>query len=230
MSVLVEQHLEEIGIRIGRLLRGFDDPSVHLGAPEQFAREFRKVLAMPALQRVDGVKPLSYADAVREAHVSGIDPQSDSPVAVLRRGLAGPATQSTDARIELSAETIDADLARLLREPVLRLYLQAMDRRSLLTAVGNLSVQGGFTVAVAERDETPECPRCGAPLQRADGQSPFVCARCQKSVETLDILPMSAAIVGIVSFDFLRALVGLDVVTTYQESGDIRPVDWFQSE
>lgn len=230
MSVLVERHLEEIGIRMGRFLRGFDDRSVHLGAPEQFAREFRKLLAIPMLRRPDGAQPMSYADAVREARVSGVDPQAVGPLGVLLQGLGGPATQSSDARIELAAAIVGEDLTKLLREPALRVYVQATDRHRLLSLVRDLAAQGGHVVAIVDDQTAPACPRCNAPLQRGDEAAALVCPWCRKALETLDVLPMSAAVGGVLSFDFLQRIVGLDLVATYQESGDIRPIGTFKVE
>jgi hypothetical protein len=50
MAELADAHLDTLALRMGRHLRGFDDPAVHVGTPERFVREFRKVLDLPALR------------------------------------------------------------------------------------------------------------------------------------------------------------------------------------
>jgi len=226
----VDLHLNTVARSLGRFLRGFDDPRVHNGSPELFQREFRKVMAIPGLRVPGQAKAISYAEAAASGHrppgpASAKAP--DSPVSVLVLGLTIPATSSRGAGLELPLEPLGHDLAALLRAPVLLFYLQVSDRDRFLRELAAIARRDGFPLLPAATDPAagpPPCPACGSALPPDHPGRSLQCGTCGIRLERARPLPLVPGVTATVSFEMLRRLVALDLVTQYQEEGTIIPL------
>jgi hypothetical protein len=88
---LVRVHLEGVAIRLGQLLRGFEDPAVHLGTAKQFAHEMAPLFDRPEIKAA-GELSISYREALQRIRVPRVVTSALDPVSVLLAGLGGPAT------------------------------------------------------------------------------------------------------------------------------------------
>lgn len=221
MGELLRRHLEAIAGRMGRHLRGFEDPAIHLGTESSFAREFDKVFRFPALRVPSHKRVVAYADAVRRYRFAGIEKAaSDDPVMTMARGLRGPQTLAQGRRNELPPEPLFQDLAALLRTPLLRFYLQVRGAESFREELESAARDGRFALAVAARASEAACPACGRRLEPG-AAGPARCAACGRSYETVAWLPLGGGVAASVSYEFLRRLVALQSVAAYQEESRI---------
>lgn len=218
---LLRRHLDSIAGRMGRHLRGFEDPAVHLGTASSFAREFDKVFRFPALRVPSREGVVTYADAVRRYRYAGIEKAAaDDPVMTMARGLRGPQTMAHERRAELPAEPLLEDLGALLRTPLLRFYLQVHETKRFRAELESTARAGRFALAVAARASEAACPACGRRLER-DRSGPARCPSCGRTYETVAWLPLGSGIAASVSYEFLRRLVALESVAAYQEESRI---------
>ncbi len=244
MDELLQRHLDAIARQMGGLLRGFDDPSVHVGTPELFARQFDILLRLPLLRGPDGGRAISYAQALRTARAPRIEVPSSDAIAVLVHGLSAPATLAGGERSVLALAPLTADLARLLRVPLFRFYVRLRDRERFLAGLRAGADRLGRPVVVTAPHRNARCSGCDRVLTerrvpdgfddgagRPGGSVSDVllggalsCTACDLRFETLVVLPMVSACLVTLSFDMLGEAVALDEVQTYQEETRAVPV------
>ncbi len=220
-------HLEEVAVLMGGFLRGFEDSRVHLGTAARFAGEFGRLMRIPALHPSAGDKAVSYAEAAGSYRVpehAVFDARAADPVSVLIRGLTGsPALESAHPLGVLHPESLRADLGRLLRIPLLRFYLQVAKREAFCTLLKGIAQHGGFPVSGTLRGLPDACPACGHRLAFDAGGAPQ-CPACSQTLETFLTLPMVPGVRALVSYEMLRQVLELNLVETYQEESEIRPL------
>ncbi len=231
MEELLQRHLVAVAGRMGRHLRGFDDPGIHLGTEATFAHEFDKVFRFPALRVPAEKRPLAYAEAVRRYRFAGVrKAAAGDPVLTMAQGLRGPQTLSHEPRRALSPEPLFEDLASLLRTPLLRFYLQITEAEAFGRHLEATARRGGFALAVGTRESEPACPACGRLLGRAAPGAPVHCPGCDRRYETVTWLPLVRGVAASVSYEFLRRLVVLDCVAAYQEESRIAHAPFEEAE
>ncbi len=224
MGELLRRHLDAIAGRMGRHLRGFDDPGIHTGTESSFAREFDKVFRYPALRVASQERVVTYADAVRRYRFAGVEKAAaDDPVMTMARGLRGPQALAHEPRAELAPEPLLEDLAALLRIPLLRFYLQIREAERFRADLEATARQGRFALAVGRPVSGAVCPQCGRRLAH-EPPGPVRCPSCGRPYETVDWLPLGGAVAASISYEFLRRLVALESVSAYQEESRIVPV------
>jgi hypothetical protein len=225
MNKLLDSHLNALAGCMGRHLRGFDDPRVHLGTETRFAGEFKKVLDFPALRVPDGDRVVSYSEAVGMfcAPASRPGAEIEDPVSTMMQGLAGPQALARKPCPELAADRLFKDLSMLLRTPLLRFYLQVADPRTFQSNLQEMAGREGFPLAFGLRESELVCPSCRAPLSRGARSLPARCIRCKQTYETATLLPMVSGAAASISYEMLRRMVGLESVLSYQEEGEILP-------
>ena len=144
MTELLNRHLEQVALRMGGFLRGFDDPAVHVGTRGQFVRAFRRLLELPLIQDPTSGVSLSYVQALGVLCAPEPLTQAEGPLDVLMRGLGVPRNAGLRLAHPVTANTIQHDLNRLLREPELRFYFCVSDLESFLAHVRQIADREGF--------------------------------------------------------------------------------------
>ena len=230
MSDRADRHLDAVALGLGKFLRGFDNPSVHTGSPEHFTREARKLMTIAALQVPGQSRAITYA----EAAATGYGPPApaparapDSPLALLLLGLTVTGPRAHGARFELPLEPLRKEVAALLRVPVLLFYLQVSDRELFFRELEAIARRDAFPLwpVTAEDGGTPlPCPACGAPMPPDRAGISVRCPACRAGIERVRSLPMVPGAAATVSYEFLRRMVALPLVTQYQEEGTIQPL------
>jgi len=227
----LDRHLKAVAGTMGGFLRGFDNPRVHVGSADLFVKEFRKVLDHPALHLPDGNQVVSYAAAAGSYRVpadAAAAAKPDNPISALLRGLNESAPFTTHARHLLQPAPLRADLAALLRVPVLLFYLQVTDTAAFFARLAIIAEQEAFPLAAGSGESTARggyCPACGARcFPDALGSGIQRCASCGKALEVVRSLPLVSGAGCMVSYELLRRMVALDLVVSYQEEGNIRPL------
>lgn len=227
MNRPLSRHLENIAARMGAFLRGFDDARVHLGTPVTFAREFGTLMQIPALHSPAGEGFISCAEASEYCSIGSRENSSGSamdPVFVLMDGICGsrmPGQMGSPG--VLRPETLRADLAALLRLPRLRFYLGVTDLQAFGSLVERIARREGFSLAGTLSPLTDSCPGCGNPLA-LDSDTVERCPLCGRAVEMFVTLPLISGVRGLVSYEMLRRVLESNLVETYQEESDIRPL------
>jgi len=228
---------------MGGFLRGFDDPRVHTGSADLFVREFRTVLDLPALHLPGGSRMISYAAAAATFQIpldAAAAAEIRTPVAVLLQGLcessgiaaAARQVESPTAvhhhRTPEGAALLRGDLEALLRVPALLFYLQVSHAAAFFSRMAKLARQEGFPLAAGSAEPLPTagyCPACGSKwAPGALGSGIQTCASCGKALEVLRSLPLVPGVGCRISYELLRRIVAIDLVVSYQEEGDIRPL------
>lgn len=231
MSEQLDRHLKSVARTMGGFLRGFDDPRMHTGSADLFAKEFRKVLNHPALRLPDGNKVVSYAAAAgsyRTPADAEAVAEPANPISVLLRGLNESAPFSAHARGLLQPAPLREDLDALLRVPILLFYLQVTDTAALFARLAKIAEQEAFPLAVDSGEPLAaagHCPACGSRWSPgARGSGIQRCTSCRKALEVVRSLPLVSGVACRVSYELLRRMVALDLVVSYQEEGNIRPL------
>ena len=212
-------YLDAIAARMGRYLRGFDDPRIHLGSPGRFASQFRKVMELPALHRAGEDRLVSCAEALsslamrRDEAAGG---QSANPAALMTQVLEA-------AGGGMPGETLRKDVEELLRFPALSFYLQVSNRKAFFTALREVAANNAFRLATRSKDSRIVCSVCRNPVLPETG-FPVRCLVCNRAIEAVSPLPMVPAVAAFVSYEMLRQMVAIDTVETYQEESEIKPV------
>src|ERR1022692_2165992 len=144
MTELLNRHLEQIALRMGGFLRGFDDPAVHVGTRGQFVRAFRRLLELPLIQDPTSGVSLSYVQALGVLRAPEPLTQAEGPLDVLMRGVGGPPNAVLQLAHPVTANTIQHDLNGLLREPELHFYFCVSDLESFLAHARQIADREGF--------------------------------------------------------------------------------------
>lgn len=144
---LVDAHLQRIARRLAALLRGTDDPSVYVGTPEGLTHEIQRIFDVPRIRCAAAATFMTY----REAAARAVAPppthtEETTPVCILAEGLRGPSTLAAQPRETLAPEHLAEDLAALLREPHLRLYVRGRSQASLTDAARIAMPPGGGAI------------------------------------------------------------------------------------
>jgi len=231
LSEQLDRHLKSVARTMGGFLRGFDDPRMHTGSADLFVKEFRKVLDHPALHLPDGNQVVSYAAAAgsyRTPADATTAAEPDNPISVLLRGLNESAPFGAHARDLLQPAPLCADLAALLRVPILLFYLQVTDTAAFFARLAKIAEQETFPLVAGSGRPLATatcCPACGSrwsPGARSSGMQR--CASCGEALEVIRSLPLISGVGCMVSYELLRRMVALDLVVSYQEEGNIRPL------
>lgn len=228
MSELLDRHLEDVAIQMGRYLRGFSDSIIHLGIAAQFAREFRRVMDDPVLHAF-GDKAVSYAQAAESWHLPAIETEAIDPLSTLVRGLRGQKIKNTITIQEMSVEPFYEDLRCMLRLPRLRIFLTAPNPRLLQRSVQEIAERMNLPYTFAAREQAQSCPSCGSGLILNSRNSPAVCPSCTIEFETFIEQRMVPSVFAVVSYDMLREVLALDLVEAYQEESAILPTQTLEA-
>jgi hypothetical protein len=200
MNESLNRHLDAIAATMGGFLRGFGDPRCHTGSEALFIREFRKVLDHPSLRLPGGRGLVSYAAAAASyrTHAESAEAAAPcDPICTLMRGLSEPAPGAQALEI-IDPVPLQADLAALLRVPVMSFYLQVTDMAAFFARLAKIARQESFPLAAES------CPACG------------------EALEVVRALPLVSGVGCTVSYELLRRMVALDLVVSYQEEAAIR--------
>jgi LSD1 subclass zinc finger protein len=227
MGNLVDRHWQDLAVRMGSFLRGFDVPTVHLGSVAQFAGEFRKILYIRAIRTPSNNREISYAEAVRSSRLPPVDAEAidpADPISILLSGLRGPMAHAGGSRIQLSRPLLVRDLSRMLRFPIMRFYLQLSDRERFFCMLEEIAEEHDFSLVCGARCAEVNCPICRSPLEADDGGT-VRCAACGQTFEFFTPLPMMPAVSATISYDMLRKAVALESVECYQEEGGMETLD-----
>jgi hypothetical protein len=223
----LDRHLNAISKRLGRLLRGFDDPSFHTGSPDLFAREFRKVFDHPALLPAGSVTALSYAETARRFRVTQPSALGNpgTALSILAEGLAhAPVTVATTLP-DLSAHALSQELSALLRWPALLFYVQVSDVSLFFGELEKLAGREKFTLRIAKetgQNSPGFCPACGGALPPGAPSRILQCSACGRAIESIRALSMVSGVAATISYEMLFVLLASSQVVSYQEEGDIR--------
>ena len=158
--------------------------------------------------------------------------ESDNPVSVLLRGSeSSPAArrQRTARQHPRTPAPLRADLAALLRVPALLIYLQVTDAAAFFARLAKLAGQEGFPAGRRQRRTPGHRRHIARPADPswspgALGSGIQSCASCGKALEVVRSLPLVPGVGCRVSYELLRRMVALDLVVSYQEEGNIRPL------
>jgi hypothetical protein len=221
----LDKHLDSVATRMGGFLRGFDDPRVHLGSTGRFNAEFRKVMGLPAVHLPGEKRAISYVDAAGQFRVQAPaipSPGPVDPVITMVRGLADiPVTLDTAHR-ELRPAALRKDLAALLRMPVMLFYVSLSNREAFFGRLAEVAARESFPLITAgEQAQASRCPSCRSALPPLRQAQVLKCGSCGVLLENVRALPMVPGVAAMVSFELLRRMVDLDLVTSYQEEGKI---------
>lgn len=227
MKSMLDSNLDSLAIRMGGFLRGFNDPSVHLGSSARFAVEFRKILELPELHSTGIERAFSYSEAARRyrfAHLEATGNDPSDPVSTMIRGLSCAPQPAAGIQGEHPLWRLREDLQRILRVPALLFYLQVADRAAFYIKLNEVARKGSFPLAAGWKGSGMSCPSCTGAIMPDKDQGAFRCIQCGLYCESIRPLPMVPGVVATVSYDMLREVVALDLVETYQEEGEIRPL------
>jgi hypothetical protein len=144
MRELLDRHIGRIALGMGRFLRGFEDPAVHVGTPLQFCREFRKALELPILRDPESNREVSYVHALEFFSAPAVETEADDPVHILMRGLSGPPATAAGPRREPQGGALRQDLENILRAPVMRFYFSVSDPDSFLRTMERIAFRRGL--------------------------------------------------------------------------------------
>jgi hypothetical protein len=231
LEELLSKHLDEVAMCMGRFLRGFDDPAIHLGTASSFVAEFRKIMGIQILRQPGERQMASYASATSMYRVCPIHPlgtESSDPVSTMIHGLTAPAPAAPDLRRKLPLETLHEDISALLHTPAMHFYLKLRDRGGFFSALEQISRTGGFPLVLQDISSKADrilCPLCRAPLSAVRPGQILKCESCSQALESVRALPMVPAAVAAVSYEMLREMLDLQQVEGYQEEGKIVPLD-----
>jgi hypothetical protein len=226
MQPPLEKHLNDVAGRMGGFLRGFRDPRVHLGSTERFAAQFRILMECPLFHSSAASRTVSFAEAAGSFRVPASDPaaaEPATPASALIQGLREAESFAPENAGELIPARLLDDVSALLRVPALVFYLQFSDRALFFATLGDVASRNGFRLAKSSGSQMI-CPTCGSPLIRGGSPPAARCNSCSRSVETVMPLPMVHGAVASVSYEMLRHAVAMNVVETYQEESEIRPM------
>jgi hypothetical protein len=224
----LEQHLDAVARRMGRFLRGFDDPKFHVGSADLFVQEFKIVMDLPALHSPGDERTISYSEAAGSFRVSPtatVHKEQEDPVSAMVRGLGESSLFIAREGKELALDKLREDLAALLRVPTLLFYFQISDRTAFFTNLEQMAKKFDFPVVTGGGESIPgNCPVCGSNLPPGRHRRILKCGACGRALEMVRLLPLVSGIAATVSYEMLRRMVALDQVASYQEEGNIRPL------
>jgi hypothetical protein len=119
-------------------------------------------------------------------------------------------------------------LAALLRLPAMVFYLQVTDTALFFARLAKIAELEAFPLAAGSGEPLATaayCPACGSRWSpRALSSGIQRCASCGKALEVVRSLPLVSGVGCMVSFELLRRMTDLDLVVSYQEEADIRPL------
>jgi hypothetical protein len=226
----LSRHLDAVSRRMGRFLRGFDDPRVHTGSVASFVAEFRRILDLATLRRPGEEHPISYAAATAtcKTHSAAIaGTESSDPVSAMIQGLEAPSLHSPDLRRQIPLEMLQEDIMGLLRMPALRFYIAISDRHAFFGRLDEIVKKGAFPLVKAESATAggkAQCPFCHSQFQLESHSRLSQCGACWRPLECVRSMPMVSAVVATVSYEMLRRIVSMDLVESYQAEGKIVPL------
>lgn len=227
MNETAFHHLEVVSRLLGGFLRGFSDPSVHVGTEKGFSREIEKALNYACLRLLLTERVHSYSEMLASpARLSPSIPEWEpvDPVSVLLWGLlpAGPAPGPDWTG--LSQDELRESLMPLLRLPLLLYFFQSRDAVGLIAHMQRFAEQSNAPFLVG--DATPKtdilCPSCEKRLNPIRSRWTFECGSCLYPFGSAVSLSMVPGVAGRISYEMLRNAVASDLVECYQEEGDIR--------
>jgi len=152
----------------------------------------------------------------------------DNPLSALVRGLAESAHLAAHARCQFPLNPLREDLSALLRVPLLLFYLQVTDTAAFFAGLEKMASLESFPLVAGgseSRAAAASCPACGSRLAPHPHSAQILrCGTCRQALEIVRALPMVSGVQGIVSYEMLRRMVAMDLVVSYQEEGNIRPL------
>ena len=107
-------------------------------------------------------------------------------------------------------------------------YLQVSHAAAFFSRLAKLARQEGFPVAAGSGEPLPNagyCPACSSRWSPGPlGSGIQSCTSCGKALEVVRSLPLVPGVGCRISYELMRRIVAIDLVTSYQEEGVIRPL------